>query len=374
MPHFDQPKSKVDRALDALELRFAFAGRLAEVLEHFVRQDASNWRLSWKFRCYYRLRPWIPLAVRQFLQKSRNLKLPVGDAWYFHHDFLQRFAAALRMECDSSHHHVVHPWPDGCEHAAILTHDIESREGLPRVDKLAQLEEQYGLRSAWYFVPAKYQIDSGMLADLQARGHEVALHGYNHDGQLFTSPGLFRRRAMEINEVARRWEATGFRAPMMHRELSWMQALDIDYDASCFDIDPFQAMPGGTGGVWPFIAGRFVELPCTLPQDHTLFVTLQQRTTEIWCKKYELLRRLRGMAMCLVHPDYLDTPERWDLYRQLLEQFAAAEGAWKCLPREVAKWWRQRDASHVEGETVVGPASQRGRAVGLQELFADGIV
>ncbi len=363
--------STADSALDALELRFAFGGGLGEVLDTFARADAANWKLSWKFRIYYRLRRWIPVVLRQYLQKSRNRSLPVGDAWYVHHDFLEQFKVALGAECRGPAQAIVHPWPDGLEHAVVLTHDIESREGLPQVDKLARLEEQYGLRSAWYFVPAKYRIDSGMLDDLRARGHEVGLHGYNHDGQLFSSKRVFEQRARRINELASDWPATGFRAPMMHRELSWMQALDIDYDASCFDIDPFQAMPGGVGGVWPFIAGRFVELPCTLPQDHTLFVTLQQRTIGIWTKKYALLRALRGMAMCLIHPDYLNTPERWDLYRQLLEQFVAAEGAWKCLPREAASWWRMRDASHVAAAAITGPAAERGRVVDLQSLFAE---
>jgi len=367
-----QPNQRsADEPLHEPVYRFAFDGRLGDVLQHFIQEDARYWKLSWKFRCYYRMRRWIPVGWRQYLQQTRNRQLPVGDAWYYHHPFWQEFKAALQLECQGVPPAVVHPWPDGLEHAAVLTHDVEAAAGLPRVDKLARLEEQMGLRSAWYFVPAKYRIDVGMLKDLQARGHEVAVHGYNHDGRLFTSRELFRRRAAEINRVARAWQATGFRSPMMHRQLSWMQALEIDYDASCFDIDPYQAMPGGVGGVWPFVAGKFVELPCTLPQDHTLFVTLQRHTTEIWKHKYALLRSVRGMAMSLVHPDYLDTPQRWDLYRELLDQFAAAEDGWKCLPREVAQWWRAREASNVTEDSVVGPAQDRGRAVKLADLFSE---
>ncbi len=352
------------------DAHFAFSGELGNVLKDCLHEDAGNWRLSWKFRCYYALRPWIPLFARHALQQSRNAQMPVNDHWYVHSKFLQRWRDALAgARSEAVQATVIHPWPDGYSHAAVLTHDIETRAGVQHVERLARLEESLGFRSAWYFVPAKYRIDPGLIKDLQARGHEVGVHGHNHDGQLFFSRDCFERRARKINAVAQQWNASGFRAPMMHRELGWMQALETDYDASCFDIDPYQAMPGGVGGVWPFIVGRLVELPCTLPQDHTLFVTLGQRSIDIWKRKYALLRRLRGMAMCIVHPDYLDTGQGWSRYQELLEEFAQATEAWKCLPHEVATWWRQRHASRATPSGVEGPAAPRGRCIELAELF-----
>lgn len=371
MPATNQCKQAAVETVDLLDYRFAFDGHLGEVMRSFAQADAANWKLSPKFRCYYRLRPWIPLLLRQILQKSRNRNLPVGDDWYCHQGFLAQFKAALTLDRSEVCSQIVHPWPDGFQHAILLTHDIESAAGLTRIDALARLEEQYGFRSAWYFVPKKYKIDPGLLADLRSRGHEVGVHGFNHDGRLFCSRRNFLRRAQHINAVAGQWQASGFRAPMMHRQLVWMQALQFDYDASCFDIDPFQAMPGGVGSVWPFLAGRLVELPCTLPQDHTLFVTLQQQSIDIWKRKYGLLQRLRGMAVCLVHPDYVDSPQRQDLYKELLEEFAAAADAWACLPREAAQWWRLRNASRIEDDAIVGPAHDRGRTVSLQSVFAE---
>ena len=107
---------------------------------------------------------------------------------------------------------------------------------------------------------------------------------------------------------------------MVHRNLAWLQSLNVEYDASCFDADPFQAMPGGVGGVWPFIAGRFVELPYTLPQDHTLFITLNERDGRIWEQKLEFIIRLGGMALLITHPDYLNSDNRIAAYRHLLEK------------------------------------------------------
>ncbi len=79
-------QSKLSPSLEQLELRFAFAGRLGDLLQRCFYEDADNWRLSTCFRIYYRLRRWIPLALRQRMQQMRNRTLPVGDAWYRQHD------------------------------------------------------------------------------------------------------------------------------------------------------------------------------------------------------------------------------------------------------------------------------------------------
>ncbi len=104
---------------------------------------------------------------------------------------------------------------------------------------------------------------------------------------------------------------------MVHRNLVWLQALDIEYDSSCFDIDPFQAAPGGVGSIWPFIAGRFVELPYTMPQDHTLFIGLGERDDRIWKDKMDYLVRHQGMALMLTHPDYLTGRRESEIYFRL---------------------------------------------------------
>ncbi len=174
--------------------------------------------------------------------------------------------------------------------------------------------------------------------------------------------------APAINRALAEFGAVGFRAPMVHRNLAWLQSLDIDYDASCFDVDPFQAMPGGVGGVWPFVAGRFVELPYTLPQDHILFIALGESNGRRWTEKLAYLERLCGMALVITHPDYLDSPERIDVYRRFLVQLREIDLAWNALPREVAAWWRLRDELMLRQEasgkwSIYGTAAHRARPV-----------
>jgi peptidoglycan/xylan/chitin deacetylase (PgdA/CDA1 family) len=209
------------------------------------------------------------------------------------------------------------------------------------------------------------------MRDLADRGFEIGVHGYNHDGRLFSSRAEFDRRVPAINEALRSWGAVGFRAPMVHRNLRWMQSLEIEYDASCFDADPYQAMPGGVGSVWPFIAGRFVELPYTLAQDHTLFVVRGQRDGRIWNEKMSYVAHLNGMALVITHPDYLDSGPRLDVYRQLLLRAQGTGGMWHALPRETAAWWRDRDALRLSCQSggtwhIEGPAASRARVAAIR--------
>jgi hypothetical protein len=205
-----------------------------------------------------------------------------------------------------------------------------------------------------------------LLTDLVDRGFEIGVHGYNHDGRLFASRATFDRRVPAINAALQTWGAVGFRSPMVHRNLEWMQALEILYDASCFDMDPYQPMRGGVGSVWPFIAGRFVELPYTLPQDHTLFVVRKERDGTIWHEKLSYLVKLRGMALVITHPDYLNSQRRIEIYRRLLCEARGMAGMWNALPRDVAAWWRARDESQLRHDSdgrwkIDGSAANRAR-------------
>ncbi len=354
----------------ALPTRFAFGGLTGEVLRDHFNSDVQQARLSTKFKLYYRLRPLIPVPLRHLLQRGRNQAIDVPDSWYLPSVFVADMRRVLESEADRL---VVHPWPDGFALASVLTHDVETKEGVASVNRLAALEEKHGFRSAWNFVPYQYKIDRGLIADLKARGHEIGVHGYNHDGRLFESPRVFKRRIDPINRAIEDFGSHGFRAPMVHRNLSWLQALNVDYDSSCFDIDPFQAMPGGVGGPWPFIAGKFVELPYTLPQDHTLLISLGESTPRIWIEKLGYIRSLAGMAMLITHPDYLDIAQRLDVYREFLEHLAGLSDVWHALPLDVAVWWRQRDSLEIaasgESPQLIGPMAERARLFSLHDLL-----
>ena len=205
-----------------------------------------------------------------------------------------------------------------------------------------ELETKFGLKSSWNIVPYKYKIDEGIIKLIKEAGHEIGIHGYNHDGKLYYSEKIFRHRVPFINEAIKKYNAVGFRSPQVHRNLEWLQLLDIEYDASCFDYDPFQPFPGGTGSIWPFIAGKFVELPYTLPQDHTIFYVLKQKNIDIWKNKAEWVAKNKGVILTLTHPDYLIKKEHFNIYEELLVYLKTFKDAWFCLPKELSSWWKQK--------------------------------
>jgi hypothetical protein len=135
----------------------------------------------------------------------------------------------------------------------------------------------------------------------------------------------------------------------MHRNPQWLQALDIEYDLSFFDTDPYEPMPGGTMSLWPFMLGRFVELPYTLVQDHTLTQVLGETTPRLWLRKLEVIRDYRGLALVITHPDYLRSPTTWRVYAEFLAAMRSAADFWHALPHDIAAWWRARaEATSVD--------------------------
>lgn len=244
-------------------------------------------------------------------------------------------------------------WPADRAFAFVLTHDVEGRKGLERCKALAELEMDLGFRSSFNFVPeGEYDTPSWLRSFLTEHGFEVGVHDLHHDGTLYRSHTEFSAGASRINAHLERWQAVGFRSAFMFHNLEWLKELNILYDASTFDTDPFEPQPDGASSIFPFWVERsdgsgYVEMPYTLPQDSTLFLILGEDTVDIWKRKLDWVARHGGLALVNVHPDYLSSGEHasraefpMTLYVEFLtwvtEQFGA--DAWHALPREVAEF------------------------------------
>ncbi len=320
-------------------IEFLFEGPLGQALSRFLQEDVDSAQFSKVYRAFYQVRPILPIFVRQMLQRLKNSNSVHGTDGFTPHALIEVLRTLeTNVPC---------VWPDSSPMAFVLTHDVETHVGVKLCLDLARIEEDFGFRSSWNFVPHKYHIDMGVIHELRARGHEIGVHGYNHDGRLFLNKRIFDSRVNAMNEALVTYDAVGFRTPMVHRNLDWMQSLHIEYDSSCFDADPFQAMPGGVQSFWPFQCGHFVELPYTMPQDHTLFVSLGETTDNVWREKLATIREFQGMALMLTHPDYLDTPSLLNIYRDFLAYVRDNFEYWHALPREVARDFRSRQLKSV---------------------------
>jgi glycosyltransferase involved in cell wall biosynthesis len=245
-------------------------------------------------------------------------------------------------------------WPDGKKFAFVLTHDVEGRKGLEQCRALAEVEMRMGFRSSFNFVPeGEYIVPESFCAFLGENGFEVGIHDLHHNGSLYRSARTFRSQAQRINQHLRSWEAVGFRSGFMFHNLEWLQDLNVLYDASTFDTDPFEPQPDGVQTIFPFwVPGNngkgYVELPYTLPQDSTLFLLLEEHSIDIWKRKLDWVAQKGGLALVIVHPDYIGFNDQkrvgeysLQLYRDLLEYVSKryADQCWFALPKDVAHYF-----------------------------------
>jgi hypothetical protein len=138
----------------------------------------------------------------------------------------------------------------------------------------------------------------------------------------------------------------------MQHNLEWLHELQVEYDASTFDTDPFEPQSDGAGTIFPFwVPGPegngYVELPYTLVQDFTLFVILREKNIDIWKRKLDWVAERGGMALLNTHPDYICFEEQSrardefsishyeEFLRYVREKY---EGVfWSAIPLEVTR-------------------------------------
>ena len=338
-------------------------------------------------RIYYRVKPFVPQSFRTAVRRQIALRLRdrVGNIWPI-------MPGSERPPANWS------GWPEGKKFALVLTHDVEGPTGLARCRDLMKLEMEVGFRSSFNFIPeGRYAVSRELREELTQNGFEVGIHDLRHDGRLFASWREFSRRAARINDCLREWGAAGFRSGFMLHKLDWLHELNIQYDASTFDTDPFEPQPEGRNTIFPFwipapsdqrsvvsgqwseagdsaiptsnsdlrssaagSAGGYVELPYTLPQDSTLFLLLREETPEIWLRKLDWIAEHGGMALIITHPDYMDfgsspCPKNKyssSIYEDFLTEVRSryGEAYWSALPREVAAFVKTTQSANANGQ------------------------
>jgi len=221
-----------------------------------------------------------------------------------------------------------------------------------------KLEQEVGFKSTFNFVPEGYNCSPETRQILIDNGFGLGLHGLTHDGRVFQNKKKFNRAVPRINGYLHDWQIKGFSSPSMLGNLDWISQVDIDYDCSTFDTDPFEPQANDVETIFPFIVVNsnrtcsFVELPYTLPQDHCLFIILKEKDISLWQKKLDWIVSQGGMALLNTHPDYMsfngEQAEREtypaDYYRDFLLYIKEKyEGQyWNATHAEVASFWKEK--------------------------------
>ncbi len=340
--------------------------------EHYIGATAQTGGDDPRLKqLYYLLKPLMPRSAQLALQRvnaRRRLQSVEFPAWPQDAtltDLLGALIADRMRAAGIDRVPFIGFWPTGKTWAWCLTHDVETGDGQAQLEPMAGAEEEQGFRSSWNFVPERYPVDEARMEALRERGHEIGVHGLEHSTKLFSSREEFVRRSRKINGYVKEWGAVGFRSPATYRNPFWLPEIEVDYDSSFMDNATLEPQRGGICSAFPFmLSDRMVELPITLPMDHTLINVLRRDVVTAFASKLAWIRGQHGLAVALFHPDYNTSRDALDRYGEVIRGLREEPGGWYALPRDIAGWWQRRRRSRVvmrDGTPRIdGPAAADG--------------
>jgi peptidoglycan/xylan/chitin deacetylase (PgdA/CDA1 family) len=225
----------------------------------------------------------------------------------------------------------------------VLTHDIDSPEGLSLLPRFLEIEESVGARSVNFVVPCGWPLDLARLDEVQARGHEIGIHGYDHRNLTpFCDAGERRRRIEAARPLIERYRARGYRAPSVLRTAELLRELARQYlyDSSIPSTGgPFPVPDTGCATARPFRLEGVWELPLSMPRDGSLrFLGYEpEEILEVWSTCARRIADSGGVVVLLTHCErsFSGNPAMLGIYRRFCEQVAADRRHAFRSPRDV---------------------------------------
>lgn len=323
---------------------------------------------------YYGFRPWMPLAFRKYLQRIylrgwEQLPFPKWPVDRTADRLLQELLVLALTSKRLKSIPFIWFWPDGANACAVMTHDVEATPGKEFCSQLMDLDDSFGIPASFQIVPeVRYSVEPEFLDGIRRRGFEVNVQDLNHDGKLFLHRAEFERRVKQINRYGKEYHAAGFRSAVLYRRQEWFNLLEFEYDMSVPNVGHLDPQRGGCCTIMPYFVGGILELPVTTTQDHSLFNVLHDFRMDLWKQQTQQILEHHGLMNFIIHPDYILGDKAQNAYKRLLSLLAALRGdngVWIPLPREVNRWWRQRDrmtlTRKANGWSIEGEGSERAR-------------
>jgi len=319
-------------------------------LERYRDRSGKGWPDALR-RLYYAIRPATTLAIRRSIQRFHawNWEDISFPSWPVDTSVEAICRELLLLALRSRHVDRV-PfiwfWPRGANGCATMTHDVETEEGRNACGRLMDVDDSFGIKASFQLVPeGRYVVSWSFLDEIRQRRFEIGVQDLNHDGHLYDDHSRFLSRAERINRYRHEFGADGFRAGALYRRPDWYCALGFQYDMSIPNVAHLDPQRGGCCTVMPYFIGKILELPVTTIQDYSLFHLLGDYSIHLWKVQLERIRKNNGLAMFIIHPDYVQEDRAMSVYRALLAylvELRAREQWWVALPREVDAWWRAR--------------------------------
>jgi len=238
--------------------------------------------------------------------------------------------------------------PEAAHRMSVMTH--QSYGPLVGVPRLLSLLERHGVR-ATFFVPG---FSARRYPDVVRRvvdaGHEIAHHGYLHEGLGGRDEGeeiSFLERGLEALEEVAGIRPVGYRAPMWelnYRSPRLLEERGFLYDSSLMDGDyPYELAAGNSS---------IVEIPIHWAQDDWeqycfvpgLFeygvIESPAKCAEMWSLEFQALSREGGCYVLTAHPFLSGRPSRAAALEQVVEEVVGTSGVWVATMAELASYTR----------------------------------
>ncbi len=110
-----------------------------------------------RHRFYYLFKPYLPWEVRMTLRRAlaRRQRQGARDVWP-----IDPSAGKTPVNWPG--------WPDGKRFSFVITHDVESQEGLAKCRQLMEVDREMGFKSVFNFIPeGPYRISKRVREDLE---------------------------------------------------------------------------------------------------------------------------------------------------------------------------------------------------------------
>ncbi len=250
------------------------------------------------------------------------------------------------------------PWPGGRRYPLLMTHDVDTKEGLKHAGRVLDEMVELGLKPCFFLVGHAYKWDPGFCDAVREAGGEIALHGDTHDNRIsYLDAAAAGRRLDSCKRHMRRWDILGFRSPSLLVSDALYEAVGprFAWDSSVPDTDTHTLIGPrrGCGTTFPFRRGGTLVLPTTMPADDRLLLLGYEGlpALSLMRRKWRHVRKTGGLCHFLTHPEphLFGRPVIRDLYRALLREILDADDAWIATPSEVASFWRSLESSASDG-------------------------
>lgn len=258
-------------------------------------------------------------------------------------------------------------WPAGKRSAFCFSADVDAespylwqhRSGLP--DTLGAIEaRRFGPREGFwrlldmldrvqitgsFYVPSVVaQLHPEMVQELDARGHEIGLHGHLHELVAETPQAEFETaldRSIDILAGITGRRPFGFRSPAWEMTAGMLAALrtrGLAYDSSLMGHDH------------PYSIDAITELPVQWLIDDAIHFKFmgggadkwQPRSAAevgaMWRDEFEAGRRYGQLFMITVHPWLSGRAGRLAMLEDLLGHIKSQDDVWHATAAEIAEW------------------------------------